>query len=150
MKPAIICDLDGTLCNISHRLHFINNDLRSVKKDWNSFYYNMPNDTVNIWCLTIIDALLTKGIDILYVTGRPDEYKSITVDWLRRNNCPINGIYMRPFGDNRPDSIVKKEIYETEIKNKYNVLFVIEDRMSVTKMWRDIGLTCLQCAEGLY
>ena len=146
MENAIICDLDGTLCNIEHRISFITNDA----KDWKSFYYNMPNDSVNNWCFNIIDALAKKGIAILYVTARPEDYKSISIDWLRRNSCPINGIYMRKSKDNRKDFIVKKEIYEENIKDKYDILFCIDDSARVTEMWRSLGLTCLQCAEGLY
>ena len=34
------------------------------------------------------------------------------------------------------------------IKDKYRVLFVLDDRNQVVDMWRDIGLTCLQVADG--
>lgn len=36
------------------------------------------------------------------------------------------------------------------IKDKYDVLFAIDDRSSVVDMWRDLGLVCLQCAEGAF
>ena len=55
---------------------------------------------------------------------------------------------MRKDGDYRPDTVVKKEIYEREIKDKYEVLFAIDDRTQVVKTWRELGLTCLQCANG--
>ena len=55
---------------------------------------------------------------------------------------------MRPKGDNRPDTEVKREIYEREIRDKYNVLLVIDDRNSVVQQWREMGLPCFQVAEG--
>jgi hypothetical protein len=55
---------------------------------------------------------------------------------------------MRKTDDNRKDCIVKKEIYETFIKDKYNVLFVMDDRNQVVNMWREQGLTCFQVADG--
>ena len=149
MKNAIICDLDSTLCDLSHRLHFIMKE-KSKDKDWMAFYAGMSEDPINDWCFLIIDSLAKRGLDILYVTGRPEEYKNITIEWLRRNNCPINGIFMRKTRDSREDCIVKKEIFETEIKNKYNIIFAIEDKESVTKTWRSLGLITLQCANGLY
>ena len=59
-------------------------------------------------------------------------------------------LYMRKDGDYRPDCIVKREIYEQEIKDKYDVVGVFEDRDSCVKMWRALGLTCFQVADGSY
>ena len=65
----------------------------------------------------------------------------------------INGVkfidlLMRKDNDDRKDSIVKKEIYDNEILGKYNVLFVLDDRDQVVKLWRSLGLVCLQVANG--
>jgi predicted secreted acid phosphatase len=149
MKKAVICDLDGTLCNIEHRHHLIT-DPEKKKRDWKAFYADMVNDGLNVWCYSIISALANNEIQIFYVTGRPEEYRSQTMDWLRRHSCPINGLYMRPSKDNRQDDIVKKEIYETILKPSYEVLFCLEDRNRVVQMWRSIGLVCLQVDEGNY
>jgi hypothetical protein len=46
--------------------------------------------------------------------------------------------------------VVKREIYRNLIEPKHNVWFVLDDRNSVVKMWREIGLTCLQVEEGNY
>lgn len=144
MQQAVICDLDSTLCNLEHRHHLI------TKKDWSAFYAGMVDDKLNTWCHTIISSLATKGIHILYVTGRPEDYRSQTMDWLRQYSCPINGLLMRPSKDNRKDDIVKKEIFESFIKPNYEVLFCLDDRTSVVKMWRSLGLVCLQVEEGNY
>ena len=55
---------------------------------------------------------------------------------------------MRKSGDNRSDAIVKREIYETHIKDRYQVDYVLDDRYSVVRMWRELRLTVLQVAEG--
>jgi hypothetical protein len=55
---------------------------------------------------------------------------------------------MRKQGDFRRDSIVKKEIYDNDIKGKFDVEFVLDDRQQVVDMWREIGLKCLQVAPG--
>jgi hypothetical protein len=57
---------------------------------------------------------------------------------------------MRATADPREDYIIKKEIYETQIKDKYDVLFCLDDRKQVTQMWREQGLVCLQCEFGEY
>ena len=65
------------------------------------------------------------------------------------NDFPL---LMRSDGDNRSDYIVKKEIYEQNIRDWQDVLFVLDDRNSkkcpVVDMWREQGLTCFQVAEG--
>jgi uncharacterized HAD superfamily protein len=147
MKQAICVDLDGTLCDMSHRLHFIKG---IGKKDWKSFDQHMAEDTLNAWCYKIVDLFSKAGIRVIYVTGRSDAYRETTLAWLVQNKCPIDALFMRAAKDNREDTIVKKEIYENEIQGKYDVLFCVEDRASVTKMWRSLGLVCLQCVEGNY
>jgi hypothetical protein len=55
---------------------------------------------------------------------------------------------MREAGDKCKDAIVKKELYETHIVPHYTVQFVLDDRDQAVAMWRDLGLTCLQVADG--
>ncbi|MCK9369791.1 hypothetical protein M0R04_07795 [Candidatus Dojkabacteria bacterium] len=55
---------------------------------------------------------------------------------------------MRKAGDNRDDTIVKREIFENEIKDKHYIKYVLDDRRKVVAMRRDLGLTCLQVADG--
>jgi len=50
--------------------------------------------------------------------------------------------------DYRDDRIIKEEIYREKIAPVYNALFVLDDRDRVVAMWRDLGLTCLQVANG--
>lgn len=77
------------------------------------------------------------------------KYRRVTEAWLNHNGITrYKNLYMRKNGDKRKDYVVKKELYETHIKETYEVLFVLEDRDQVVKMWRDLGLTCLQVAYG--
>jgi hypothetical protein len=55
---------------------------------------------------------------------------------------------MRAESDFRKDSIVKKELFDNHIKNKYFIEYVLDDRNQVVDMWRDMGLKCLQVQEG--
>lgn len=137
---VIIVDLDGTLCNADHRKHLVEN------KNWNSFYENLVKDEPNNWCLNILDRF--KLNEIIFVSGRPEQYRKITRDWLVNIGYTSPLLFMRKDGDFRKDSIVKEEIYREHIEPDYEVMFCIDDRKQVVDMWRSIGLTCLQCAEG--
>jgi hypothetical protein len=55
---------------------------------------------------------------------------------------------MREENDNRKDSVIKEEIFFREIFGKWNVKFVLDDRDQIVRTWRNIGLKCLQVAEG--
>jgi len=85
---------------------------------------------------------------ILLVSGRQDQYKSQTERWLATHNIRYDALIMRKTGDMRKDSIIKQEIFENEIRDHYNIRFVLDDRNSVVEMWRSVGLTCLQVAPG--
>ena len=147
MRKAIIVDIDGTLANCSHRLHYIQGE----NKDWTKFFCNIERDKPNEWCVEIVNSLeFHSDYIIIIVSGRPEILRQRTVDWLRKHEIYWDKIYLRKNGDYRPDYVVKKEIYEVEIQRKYEVLFVLEDRSGVVKMWRELGLTCLQCADGDY
>lgn len=145
MKKAIIIDLDGTLANISHRRHFA--EAEKGKRDWKSFYAGIGDDEVNIWCKNIID-LFNPTHDIILVSGRPENYREITEQWLLWNDIKYRFLFMRPKNDQRDDTIIKKEIYEKYIKYAWNITFAVDDRDRIVDMWRSIGITCLQCARG--
>jgi hypothetical protein len=56
---------------------------------------------------------------------------------------------MRAEKDNRKDSIIKRELFDKHIRDKYHVDFVLDDRDQVVRMWRrELGLTCLQVNYG--
>lgn len=71
-----------------------------------------------------------------------------TQKWLIDRGIHWNALFMRKDGDMRNDAIIKKEIYEENIKGRYEVLFVLDDRNRVVDFWRSIGLICLQVAPG--
>lgn len=156
MKQAIICDLDGTLFDITERLKFIQGET----KDWKSF--SDPKkiaelDEVNEWCALLLDGFYCKkhrecdDIEIIFVSGRMKKkgVEFITWESIRRAvGTEDFQLHMRDDKDYRDDTVIKKELYEQHIKGKYNVLFVIDDRKKVVDMWRNEGLVVLHCAEG--
>lgn len=146
MQQSIIVDLDGTLCDISHRVHHI----ESKPKDYDAFYGAMADDKVITGIQSLIHAMRQDDYNILFVTGRPEQYRGLTEQWLLAHVGAPFTLLMRTTGDYRTDDIVKREIYEKHIKPYEDIAFVIEDRSRVVKMWRSLGLLCLQVADGDY
>lgn len=141
-SKAIICDLDGTLCDAEHRRKY----LETKPKDYKNFYGKARLDKPNYAVYQLIVAM-SRAVDIIYVSGRPDTYRELTQQWLKEWNCPDGKLFMRKEGDFRQDYVVKEEIFKNDLKD-CDILFCIDDRKQVVDMWRGQGLTCFQCAEG--
>ena len=91
---------------------------------------------------------LIKGKEVILVSGREDKFREQTEAWLLKHKVKYVELIMRLSGDNRNDAIIKQEIYENHIKDKYEIEFVLDDRNRVVDMWRNNGLKCLQVADG--
>ena len=141
-KECIIIDIDGTLANIEHRRKDI-----PVEKNWKKFNSKMYLDKINPWCRELINSFKER-YEVLIVTGRSKDFHEVTVKWLKDNDVFYTEIFFREKNDYRDDTIIKKEIYNKYIAPGYSTLIVVDDRNKVVKMWRDIGLTCLQCNYG--
>ena len=147
-KPrAIIVDLDGTLCNIDHRLHYVKKDIEGQKPNWAAFFRGIPRDDVNEWCASIVRKFNTTH-QIVYCSGRSEAEREMSEDWLKKNDLWFGHLFMRSAGDSRPDNVVKEILLDFDILPQFIPEFMIDDRKSVTQMWRQRGFICLQCAEG--
>ena len=131
---AIICDLDGTLAILEGRGPF----------EYQRCDTDLPNEAV----VELLRAMGAAGYTVIFVSGREDSCREMTVSWINCLSLPSEQLFMRKTGDFRKDVIVKREIYENAIKGNYNVRFVLEDRNQVVRMWRSLELTCFQVAEG--
>lgn len=142
---VIICDLDGTLCDIKHRLHHV----QEGKKDWQAFFVGIPKDTLRSEVAKQIHKLQeeTKA-EIILVSARPENYRTITEEWLQKRSVPYMTLIMRRAGDKRPDTEVKEEIYEKYLK-RLDIVKVFDDRPSVIRMWREKGLDVEDVGDGI-
>lgn len=162
IKPrAIIVDVDGTFAIISGRNPY---DVAQSESD-------LPNRPV----IECIRAMRKQDRKLVFVTGREDKFRPQTRLFIERHMgnlvaghglhlggkrevcvtdqldtaLPDYELFMRATGDKRRDSIVKFELYNEHIKDRYYVDFVLDDRNSVVDMWRrDAGLPTFQVAPG--
>ena len=136
-KKAIIVDIDGT---VAFRDPVFGRD----PYDYSLVRTDMPNEPV----IAILQGLWEAGFKLVFVSARDDSCFNDTYRWLVEYCPPFVKLLMRKTGDKRPDDEVKREIYDKHIKFDYDVVAVFDDRNKVVKMWRELGLTCLQVAEG--
>lgn len=144
-KNAIMVDIDGTIANLDHRLHYV----KEGRKDWGQFFRTVGYDTVYEDVAGIVKNESAIGVDIVLCSGRPeDQTRDSTLGWLNKNNIPFNKLIMRPMGNYKRDDITKAMLYRYEIKPYYNIKYVLDDRQQVVDKWRSIGLSCFQVRPG--
>jgi len=155
MKSLVIFDIDGTVCDITQRLHHINFNAsihykpEYFKKNWEKFYEDCIHDEPKDKMIQLLHHL-QMFCDIKFFTGRSDQVRAQTVEWLDKNIQLLTvDVIMRKKGDYRPDFEIKKEMYEAlSSEDKSRILCVFEDRDQVVEMWRSFGLTCCQVDRG--
>lgn len=153
MKDCIIYDLDGTLCDLMHRLHYI----RKIPKDYDSFHNNCAGDTPKDDIIYLANLLVTawhedpNSFDLFICSGRPETTRDDTEKWLLKY-VPrllevVEGIFMRKENDFRSDIEVKLEMKKAIEGQGYNIRTVFDDRQKVVDhVWRANGITCCQVA----
>lgn len=131
----VLVDIDGTVALMGNRSPY---DMRRVGED-------QPHEAV----IAAVRAMHAAGHGIVYCTGRDESARWRTEMWLDQHvGVPYEALHMRAVDDARPDSVVKRDIFEREVRDRYHVVGVFDDRMHVVRMWRQLGLTVFQVAEG--
>ncbi len=185
MKPLYIFDLDGTLALIEHRRHFVErpslkcydcgganrtncvqcSDLDAGwKADWRSFFASCVDDIPNEPVIRTLQSLRSGGAEIWIWSGRSDEVREQTVEWLCKHGCMGNNpagflpawpfgaperFRMRKAGDHQDDVTLKSSwLAEIEPPEWNRLTAVFDDRKRVVNMWRDAGVPCFQVAPG--
>lgn len=143
---AVVVDLDGTLCLHNGRSPY---DESRVGED-------RPNPAV----VSAILAARASGLRVVFCSGRTEGCRVASERWIDehlftdahwreyRDARPYDALFMRAEGDTRKDSIVKRELFDEHIRDRYDVAFVLDDRQQVVDMWRGLGLTVFQVAPG--
>lgn len=145
MQKCVIFDLDGTLFDTSHRIHYIKNK----PKNWKAFYEGIRDDPLIEEIAHILKMYHYDGrYNIVYLTGREETYRAITLEAIKEHGLPKAPLYMRPKRDYRPDVEVKKALLEIIRGDGHDPKIAFEDRKRNVDMFRAEGMLVCHVDEG--
>ena len=130
LQECVIFDIDGTLADMKGVRHpfewekvGLDNPITSVVN-----YYKMLASTTNT--------------PIFIFSGRDGVCREQTLEWLYQQGINIHpdDVVLREAGDTRPDTVVKEEMFDMKIKNRYYVSHVVDDRKAVCQMYESMGI----------
>jgi len=135
LPAAVLVDIDGTVALMGDRSPYA----------WDRVGSDLPNPAV----ITAVRAMHAAGNAIVFCSGRDAVCRPETEAWLDLYvGVRYEALFMRPEGDGRKDAVVKREIFDREIRDSWRIVGVFDDRQQVVRMWRALGLTVFQVAEG--
>lgn len=138
-KPkAFLVDVDGTLAHMNGK---------RGPFDWKSVGVDDPDlvvmDLVN---RLQVDNGYDERLSAIVFSGRDASCRQETMDWFTNWEFMYDYMYMRPANDFRPDNEIKAELFDTHVRDNFDVQFVIDDRAQVVRMWKRMGLKVLNVA----
>jgi len=98
----VIFDIDGTLANAKHRLHFINDNAhwttsggKPPRPNWEAFLADdqVAKDTPIPQTWSILSTMLKFPSDyrVIFITGRKESTRRMTYSWLTEPTCDHRG-----------------------------------------------------------
>lgn len=135
LPAAVLCDIDGTLALTGDRGPY----------DFSRCELDLLNTPVR----HALDAFRRAGGDtVVLLSGRSEEHRPQTESWLARHEVPYDELWMRPAGDTRRDDVVKAELFDAHVRDRYAVRMSLDDRDRVVAIWRRMGLPTWQVNYG--
>lgn len=143
LPHCILVDMDATLFLNTSGRPFYGDELEPT---------DILKDVPIPATITLVKAYQATGNLVIGLSGREDkpQIRACTLKQCENVGIHLDGLILRPVGSRKRGDVSKKELFEENIKDKYFVDFVLDDSSKVVKMYRDLGLTCLQPNDGKF
>lgn len=134
--PIAGIDIDGVLADPTHRLHH----LSGRRKNWRGFFSEAIGDQPLRTGIELVRELLGSGLDVVYVSGRPERLRRDTLEWFQTHDVPEAPLRLRPHRDYRPAPVWKLGVYR-ELAETVEVRIVVDDDLRVVETLRTEGFS---------
>ncbi|MFZ8978610.1 MAG: LNS2 domain-containing protein [Candidatus Nanopelagicales bacterium] len=138
-QGAAVIDIDGVLADVRHRLHHI----QGRPKDWAAFFAAVGDDPLLPEGAAMARQAASDGLEIVYLTGRPERLRADTAGWLRHWDLPDGRLVMRPDRDHRPARLFKIQALTALDRD---VAWVLDDDPEVLDAVREAGFSTRHAA----
>lgn len=142
---AVICDVDGTLCDVRGIRYLVERPPGAdrFRADFAAFHRRSRECAPFPRVVNLVAGLAQAGYLIVVVTGREARWASLTQNWLAAYEVPCAELLTRADLDYRPDAVVKAEIC-ADVRNRYSARLAIDDRRDILEVW---GEACIPTIE---
>ena len=142
---TILVDLDGTLCNASHRAHMISGV--DGEPNWEDYSLACYADKPVHGVIRLVAELHDAGNRIIIASGRSHVAMERTIKWLYMNHVRHDEIVLRQAGDFRRNDEVKVDIVKALRDRGERVILAIDDMQEVADAMLHIAVPCLLVAK---
>jgi phosphoglycolate phosphatase-like HAD superfamily hydrolase len=98
-----VFDVDGVVADVRHRLHHLDG------MSWSAFFRSAGRDPLLDEGARLV-AELAQQHEIVWLTGRPEWLRDVTLDWFDAHGLPSDELHMRGNHDHRPARIFKLSV----------------------------------------
>lgn len=130
LREAVIYDVDGTLCDVRGIRHLLDGPGRFA-----AFHSASVDCPPHPHVVEAARADHAAGRAVLIVTGREARWRHHTAMWLALAGVPSDAMWMRAYGDYRPDYEVKADVLAA-IRRRYRLVAAWDDNPAVIRLWR--------------
>ena len=148
-RPVIICDVDGTLCDVRSVRHFVERPVGAMKFRANFARFHAASEACPGFprVIELVSALTLHGFAIVVVTAREARWAALTERWLDRHDVRRVELITRSDFDYRPDAVVKAEIC-AEIQSRYDPRLAVDDREDILAVWASASIPTVRVDEA--
>lgn len=135
LTPCYVFDVDGTLIDVSHLLHLVEDSL-------DQFHARAEVEAKAIAeTIHTANCLYDQGEQVIVLTARAEEWRGTTTRTLMRLGIRFTHLQMRTNGDDRDDVEVKRSGLDVLRAQGLTPYAAWEDKPEVVAMMRAEGLT---------
>lgn len=131
MADLALIDIDGVLANDEHRVEF------ALKRLYYEYFKpeRMAADSPLQGGRDLIARLRADGVQIQYMTGRREDRRAVTTNWLVQHGFPVEPLHMRGRYESMPLANFKQSRIKTMIDSEiYDSIVLYDDDPEVIRV----------------
>lgn len=141
---VVLFDLDGVLCDNSHRAHLVPpKHLQHKNSAWHDYVSECDKDTVITAGAELYKALLRHHY-VVIVTSRQEVFRGKTERWLHTNFGGNHLIAHRANDDESSPAEFKEKVLKDSLERGYEIIFAVDDDPAIVAMYNGNGIHTFQ------